>query len=105
MFMPRLAALRQSFGWSQMTVAQKLGVSKQTVSNWENGYAQPSVEMVIALAEIFDVSTDYILGRESGRSINVEGLPDEIVAHFTALMEDYRMSQQLVTPENPPSSA
>ena len=41
--------LRQSRNWSQVDLARDLGVSKQSVSNWENENIQPSIEMLIKL--------------------------------------------------------
>ncbi len=90
----RIHSLRLSFGWSQVDVAQKLSVSKQTVSNWENDNIQPSIEMLVRLAELFHVSTDYLLGREQMQRISTDGLPDSVIAHMVLLMEDYRGSTQ-----------
>lgn len=86
----RISELRTASGWSQVLLAQKLQVAKQTVSNWENDNIQPSVEMLIRLSGIFGVSTDYLLGLEKNPRISVEGLPTELVAHLTLLIEDYR---------------
>ncbi len=86
----RINELRQAFGWNQVQLAEKLNITKQTVSNWENENIQPSVEMLLRLAELFHVSTDYLLGREEMVSINVEGLPVAVVAHIAQLVEDLR---------------
>ena len=61
----RIHDLRVAQGYSQVALAKRLGVSKQAVSNWENDNIQPSIEMLIRLAELFSVSTDYLLGREA----------------------------------------
>ena len=53
--------LRLSLGWSQVQLAEKLNISKQTVSNWENDNIQPSIEMLVRIAKLFHVSTDYLL--------------------------------------------
>ena len=58
----RITELRMSFGWTQVQLAQKLGITKQTVSNWENDNIQPSIDMLVKLSKIFNVSTDYLLG-------------------------------------------
>ena len=65
----RIHDLRVAQGYSQVALAKRLGVSKQAVSNWENDNIQPSIEMLIRLAELFSVSTDYLLGPSS--SLNV----------------------------------
>lgn len=82
--------LREALGWSQVRLAQELNVSKQTVSNWENGNILPSVDMLIRISAVFNVSTDYILGLESIPRLNVEGLPENIVAHISLLINDFR---------------
>ena len=86
----RINELRTAFGWSQVQLAQKLNISKQTVSNWENENIQPSIEMLVRLAQLFHVSADYLLGLEALETIKVDGLPVAFVAHLTQLIDDYR---------------
>ena len=62
MFNERLKSIRESHSMNQIKLAQRLGVSKQSVSNWENDNIQPSIEMLIKIARLFSVSTDYLLG-------------------------------------------
>lgn len=57
----RIAALRHDAGWSQAELAQRLRVSTSAVGMYEQGRREPSIETVIALAELFEVSTDYLL--------------------------------------------
>ncbi|MDY4221570.1 MAG: helix-turn-helix transcriptional regulator [Candidatus Faecousia sp.] len=86
----RICELRAHLGWSQVELSRRLRVSKQTVSNWENDNIQPSIEMLVRLSQIFGVTTDYLLGLEDVPRLNVEGLPQNVVAHLTLLIEDYR---------------
>lgn len=86
----RINELRVAFGWSQVELAKKLGVAKQTVSNWENENIQPSIEMLVRLSKLFGVSTDYMLGFEETPRLNIDGLPTSVVAHLSMLIEDYR---------------
>ena len=86
----RLYEIRTSFGWSQVELAKKLNISKQTVSNWENENIQPSIEMLVRLAKVFNVTTDYLLGLDDVPRLNVEGLPTAVVSHLSLLIEDYR---------------
>lgn len=60
MFATQIKYLRQSHELSQIQLAQKLGVSKQSVSNWENDNIMPSIEMLEKIADFFEVSTDYL---------------------------------------------
>ena len=56
---------RKKNGWSQEELADKLGVSRQAVSKWESAGSVPDLQRVIQLAEIFWVSTDYLLRDEA----------------------------------------
>ena len=55
---------RKKNGWSQEELAEKLGVSRQSVSKWEGAQSMPDMKKILQLAEIFDVSTDYLLRDE-----------------------------------------
>ncbi|MDO5548651.1 MAG: helix-turn-helix transcriptional regulator [Eubacteriales bacterium] len=57
----RLLALRKSNHFSQEEIAERLGVSRQAVSKWESGQGKPEIGNVIKLAEIYGVTTDYLL--------------------------------------------
>lgn len=66
----RLIELRKKHGYSQDALADKLGVSRQAISKWERVEAAPDTDNLIALAELYDVSLDELLGR------NVAGKTD-----------------------------
>ena len=86
----RIHELRIAHGWSQVQLAQRLNITKQTVSNWENENIQPSVDMLIRLAALFHVTTDYLLGLENTQRIDVSDLPTSFVAHLVQIIDDYR---------------
>lgn len=88
MFGNRISNLRISYNWTQVQLAQKLNVSKQTVSNWENNNILPSVDMLIKLSKIFSVSTDYLLNLDDRSYIEVSGLSDVQLAHIQQLIDD-----------------
>ena len=73
---------------SQVDLAKRLNVTKQSVSNWENDNIQPSIEMLVKLSAVFSVSTDYLLGLDSSEHLDVSGLPEEVVVHLRLLVED-----------------
>lgn len=86
----RIRLLRQYRSMSQVELAQRLGVTKQSVSNWENDNIQPSIEMLVRLAAVFSVSTDYLLGLSSEKYLDVSGLSEEVIAHIRQLVDDLR---------------
>ena len=55
---------RKRCGWSQEELAAKLSVSRQSVSKWESAQSVPDLQRVIQLADLFEVSTDYLLKDE-----------------------------------------
>ena len=55
-------SLRLERGWSQQEVADRAGLNKMTISQYENGKRKPSFEVIEALAEIFHVDMNYLLG-------------------------------------------
>ncbi|NVJ49605.1 MAG: helix-turn-helix domain-containing protein [Gammaproteobacteria bacterium] len=57
----KIVRLRKQLGWSQEELAEKLSVSRQSVSKWESTNSIPDLNKIIMLAEIFEVSTDYLL--------------------------------------------
>ena len=63
----RIKTLRTARNLSQVELARKLNVSKQSVSNWENNNILPSVDIVKKLALFFSCSTDYLLEMEQDR--------------------------------------
>lgn len=63
----RIAALRRDAGWSQAELGKRLKVSASAVGMYEQGRREPSADTLIALSEIFDVTTDYLL---KGRPID-----------------------------------
>ena len=84
----KIKDLRKSFGISQVELADALGVSKQCVSNWENDNIQPSIEMLIKLAKFFHVSTDYLLGLDAAKRVDITGLSENEAAHITLIIKD-----------------
>lgn len=88
MFSERIKELRNSLGINQVEFGQKLNVSKQCISNWENGNIQPSIDMLIRIAETFSVSSDYLLGLNDIPTINVEGLTAKQILHIRNIIDD-----------------
>ena len=54
--------LRKEHGFTQEELAERIGVTYQAVSKWENGYGIPDISLIVPLASVFDVSTDVLFG-------------------------------------------
>lgn len=63
MFSKRLADLRKKRGLSQYELAKRLGCTRGQIGNYEQGTREPDHEMLTKIADFFDVSVDYLLGR------------------------------------------
>ena len=61
----RIKELRKQARLSQQTLADQIGVFRNTISNWETGYSQISLENAKKVAEYFGVTIEYLLGSES----------------------------------------
>lgn len=90
MFYERIKELRNSLGINQVEFGKRINVSKQCVSNWENGYIQPSIDVLIRIATTFSVSTDYLLGLNDKPTLDVEGLTNEQILHIRAIIDDMK---------------
>lgn len=77
-------------GMNQVELANRIGVTKQSVSNWENDNIQPSIDMLSRLADSLSVSTDYLLGRNDRQYLEVRGLSPEQIAHIQQVIDDIR---------------
>ena len=64
----RIRDLRKQSRLSQQALADQIGVFRNTISNWETGYSQISLENAKKVAEYFGVTSDYLLGSESDQT-------------------------------------
>lgn len=89
----RIRELRTAKRLNQVELAALLGVTKQSVSNWENENIQPSIEMLVRLADILRVSTDYLLSREDKTYIEVSGLSSDEIQHIQFIVDDIKRNK------------
>ncbi|MBR2924243.1 MAG: helix-turn-helix transcriptional regulator [Clostridia bacterium] len=67
-----LRGLMKEKGISQQTLAEAVGVARQTISQYMDGKAQPTIDKFSLIADFFDVSADYLLGKTPVEEINIE---------------------------------
>ena len=76
-FAGRITKLRVNNGLSQQQLAQQLGVKRSVVSYYESGDRLPSMDVLIEMSRVFNVSTDYLLkGKDASRVIHVSDLSE-----------------------------
>ncbi len=90
MFDEQFRILRKAYHISQKELANNLHVSKQTISNWENGNIAPSVEMLIKIAKFFHVSTDFLLGLNHKTCLEITDLSLEKISLIQQIINDMK---------------
>ena len=90
MFDERIKELRLNLGINQVEFGKRISVSKQCVSNWENGNVQPSIDMLIKIAQTFSVSADYLLGLNNISTLDVSGLTTNQILHIRNIINDFK---------------
>ena len=68
MNLPIVEAERIKHGMSRTELADTLGVSRRTIQNWQNGFTEIPLSKLLKMAEIWNCSTDYLLGRDNRRA-------------------------------------
>ena len=82
--------LRKKCGLTQLQLASQLGVSKSVVSYYELSERAPSPEVLVKLATIFHVSTDYLLGISEYPTVNVSGLSNKDIQIIEELIQSLK---------------
>lgn len=93
-FGENLKKLRVSHGLTQKELGDKVGLSKAVVSKYENGLGYPTFEGLIRLASYFNVTTDYLLGVDGAKTIDISGLSDEQTEVLHRLIQVFRDSNK-----------
>lgn len=73
----KIKNLRVNLGMNQVQLAKRLGITKSAVNSWETGTNSPSLSYIIKLAQIFGVSTDYLLGVNERLTVDITSLDEE----------------------------
>lgn len=89
----QIKKLRLSHNLSQVDLARKLGVSKQSVSNWENDNILPSIDVLKKICSFFSCSADYLLEINQGKELYIEttNLTLRQIAHIQHIVQDLQI--------------
>ena len=85
--------LREQAGLTQEQVAYQVGVTKSMISYYELRERAPSASVLVKYAQIFHVSTDYLLGLEKHRRIDVNDLNEQEIAALETVAEAFRSNK------------
>lgn len=90
----KIYILRKKSGWSQDELAEKISVSRQSVSKWETGDSVPEPVKLLALAKIFSVSTDFLLDDSQQEYISPQAekssdIADKVMSKSESLFKSY----------------
>ncbi|HBI59720.1 MAG TPA: XRE family transcriptional regulator [Lachnospiraceae bacterium] len=86
----KLKSLRIEKKLTQKQVADRIGLAISAISSYESGTRYPSYDVLVKLAHIFHVSTDYLLGMTDKRNIDVTGLSDNEIELVSQLVDTLR---------------
>lgn len=90
MICDKIKSLREKSGLTQSDVSKKLGITRSGVNAWEMGLSIPSTQYIVALATLFNVSTDYLLGLNTTSTVSVEGLSNREIASIVEIINCLR---------------
>lgn len=85
-----LRSLRIQRGLTQQELGGYVGLSKAVISKYENGIGYPTLDSLIYFAEYFGVTTDYLLGVEHSKMIDVSDLTSEEIETLNSIAREYR---------------
>lgn len=92
-FYQKIKKLRTQKGWSQEDFAEKLHVSRQAVSKWENGQGFPETEKLVKMSRLFHVSLDYLL-KDEDHPLEVQGMTEEGYYASQEVVEAYLLNKK-----------
>ena len=88
--MNRIKELRDVNGISQLELAKRVGTSQRNIGRWENGEVDPSSAFLIQLADYFECSIDYLIGREDDFGIIQSSAPNSLTMLENELLTLFR---------------
>lgn len=89
-FGSRLKSLRQQAGLTQQQLGAQIGVTKSVISFYELQERSPSPDVLIKLASVFHVTTDFLLGVEKNQTIDISGLTSEDIKVVYSVIDAFR---------------
>lgn len=95
MIADRIKSLREQNGMTQAALAKKLSVTRSSVNAWEMGISVPSTSLLVEVAKLFHVSTDFLLGLQDTATLDVSYLNDSEILILENLISYFRSVRHL----------
>lgn len=90
MISDKIKYLRTKNNFTQSELAKKLSVTRSSVNAWEMGISVPSTTLIVELAKLFHVSTDYLLGLNISATLDISSLNDKETMMVYELVEYFK---------------
>ncbi|MDE7283443.1 MAG: helix-turn-helix domain-containing protein [Lachnospiraceae bacterium] len=90
MISDKIKYLRTKNNFTQSALAKKLSVTRSSVNAWEMGISVPSTTLIVELAKLFHVSTDYLLGLNISATLDISSLNDKETMMVYELVEYFK---------------
>ena len=98
-FPSRIKDLREKHGFTQSQLAKKLSITRSAVNSWELGFSAPSTPFIVEIAELFNVTTDYLLGVDVDIKISTAGLGKQEIEVLLNLVATFKSIRQQIVAE------
>ena len=95
MIADKIKELREQLNMTQAALSKQLGITRSSVNSWEMGISVPSTQYIVELANIFKVSTDFLLDINNTAVLSVSGLTDEDILVVSELINHLRNKNRL----------
>lgn len=90
----RIKRLREQRNLTQAELAKQMGITRSGVNAWEMGISVPSTQSIVELANIFKVSTDFLLGVDASATVSVSGLTDKDIQVIHTLISHLKTKNE-----------
>lgn len=90
----KIKYLREKNNLTQSSLAKKLSVTRSSVNAWEMGISVPSTALIVELAKLFHVSTDYLLGLDANATLDISSLNDKETMILYELVEYFKSQKE-----------
>lgn len=90
----KIKQLREKNNLTQSALAKKLNITRSSVNAWEMGISVPSTTLIVELAKLFHVSTDYLLGVDSSVTLDISSLNEKEIMILYELIEYFKQNKK-----------